>query len=50
MKNLLAVLGIVLLSALSAVTATAEPIAKPAEVQAEKPAECPVTTDRKSVV
>ena len=31
MKNLLAVLGIVLLSALSATTVTAEPIAKPVE-------------------
>lgn len=44
MKNLLAVLGIVLLSAVSASAAPAE---KPAEVQAEKgaekPAEAPVT-------
>lgn len=41
MKNLLAVLGVALLSTLSTAAAQAEPIEKP-EVQAEKPAECPV--------
>ena len=38
MKNLLAVLGVVLLSAVSA---SAAPVEKP-DVQSEKPAECPV--------